>query len=55
MLQYWIEGLIILSVIFGTVYNVSIKNHKIIKPKKIIKELYTECSEPWGQFVALDE
>jgi hypothetical protein len=55
MLQYYAGVLIIISVIFGTVYNVSTKNHKIIKPKKIIKELYTECSEPWGQFVALDE
>jgi hypothetical protein len=50
MLQYWVGGLIIISVIFGTVYNVSIKNKK-----KIIKELYTECSEPWGQFIVLDE
>jgi len=50
MLQYFVGVLIIISVIFGTVYNVFIKNKK-----KIIKELYTECSESWGQFVELDE
>lgn len=50
MLHYYAGGLIIISLIFGAVYNISIKNKK-----KIIKELYTECSESWGQFVKLDE
>jgi len=50
MLHYYAGGLIIISLIFRAVYNISIKNKK-----NIIKELYTECSESWGQFVELDE